>query len=124
MHKINDILKNDGVYMFEWDLDSKSNPQLAYKIEIIDLTNNSLIYTIEQTRPEINKLIYTNKLNGKYNIELTITDIFGNVEKQNKILNTFEENNNNTYIVVAIVIVCTCSILLVYLIKKFKNKNF
>lgn len=85
---------NDG-YMFEWDLNSKSNPQLAYKIEIIDLTNNSSIYTIEQTRPEINKCIYKNKLKGKYNIELSVTDIFGNVEKQNKILNTFEENKSN-----------------------------
>ena len=85
---------NDG-YMFEWDLNSKSNPQLAYKIEIIDLTNNSSIYTIEQTRPEINKCIYKNKLNGKYNIELSVTDIFGNVEKQNKILNTFEESKSN-----------------------------
>lgn len=86
---------NDG-YMFKWNLDSKSNPQLAYKIEIVDLTNSSSIYTMEQTRPEINKFIYKNKLNGKYNIELSVTDIFGNVEKQNIVFNTSGENNQNS----------------------------
>lgn len=71
------VKKMAGIWSVVWIPDKLSAPQLSTKIEIIDEDDN-VIFTDEQTRPELQYVKMPDVKIDAFKCRLTVTDIFGN----------------------------------------------
>lgn len=76
LDKLEIVENKNGTYTAKWAYAKASNPQLSYKLQIVDGEGNELFSKYE-TRPEVTEVKLTDAKYGDVKCILTVKDIFG-----------------------------------------------